>query len=405
MNIQRITLLFFTFFCTPFLDCHEKALPYQALCTVPVADMVGEPLKNPESYRTLPPSWGTTAQDRTTCPRIHQLIFHEQAEVIDRILTPLDDGTTFSEVLVQISQCLVLDKTPAFWMPEECLIPLENIPKEHRMLIPMPINGINRNIECANQGVLTLASPYTYEPWQITFSAGTRFFIAQEDNENCHAYALNPLSSAVECITIPRTIALTPASSLAEKRQQFVRILHEWATTPGIIPYVWGGCSYCTSLEEDAFELRTLTTPLGAVLSYWHRTGTPIPITGFDCSGLVLRAAQIASLPLYAENTTTLNATLREITASDAVEAGDIIWFKGHVMVISDVENPHIIEARGYGAGFGKLHELPLHEIFHEIYTFEQLKHMSLEQKPVILLNNLLQPQQEGRVIKILKLI
>ena len=68
-----------------------------------------------------------------------------------------------------------------------------------------------------------------------------------------------------------------------------------------------------------------------------------------------------------------------------------IAWF-GHVVIISNIEDPHIIESRGYDGKFGIVHELPLNHFFQGINSFEELKNACYKNKPLTLLNRAKEP-------------
>ncbi len=90
-------------------------------------------------------------------------------------------------------------------------------------------------------------------------------------------------------------------------------------------------------------------------------------------SGLVDRAAQIFSIPYYYKNSETLSRCMRPLHIDEKLEDGDLLWFGGHVMVVTDIKNNRMLEARGYASGFGMVHEAPLCKLFINCTTYEQL--------------------------------
>ncbi|HLB41037.1 MAG TPA: hypothetical protein VJJ83_04555, partial [Candidatus Babeliales bacterium] len=97
------------------------------------------------------------------------------------------------------------------------------------------------------------------------------------------------------------------------------------------------------------------------------------PQTGYDCSCLISRAAQIVGWPYFYKNSATAERNLTAITALNQLAPGDLLWHAGHIMVVSDVEQGLLIEARGYSQGFGCLHEIPLSRIYVGIKTYAEL--------------------------------
>ena len=108
--------------------------------------------------------------------------------------------------------------------------------------------------------------------------------------------------------------------------------------------------------------------------TFWSRPDYDTTIkNGFDCSNLILRAAQISQIPYFFKNTTTLKKNLKTISPNEKLEAGDLIWVPGHVIVVADLDKNTIIESRSYSHGYGKIQEIPLNEEFKNINTFEDL--------------------------------
>jgi hypothetical protein len=81
----------------------------------------------------------------------------------------------------------------------------------------------------------------------------------------------------------------------------------------------------------------------------------------------------MASLPYYFKNTTTISTQVPPLPPHALPEPGDLIVIPGHVMVIADLKNHTLLEARGYPHGYGKVQELPLEKVFKDIATYEQL--------------------------------
>jgi hypothetical protein len=62
---------------------------------------------------------------------------------------------------------------------------------------------------------------------------------------------------------------------------------------------------------------------------------------------------------------------------------GDLILVRGHVMIVSDTTKNLLIEARSYGHGYGKLHEIPIGEVFENINTYKDLSEACFGKKVI----------------------
>lgn len=136
----------------------------------------------------------------------------------------------------------------------------------------------------------------------------------------------------------------------------------------------------------------------------WQYTGENRSVkSGFDCSALILRAAQIAGLPFYFRNTTTIAAHLKPLTIQDSLEDGDIIFMRGHVMVIASIKRNTCIEARSYGGGYGKVQEIHVQDLYKDITTLEELKDAYLTNKKVELLtfDKIAKPINDLKILKL----
>src|SRR5205814_4688733 len=127
----------------------------------------------------------------------------------------------------------------------------------------------------------------------------------------------------------------------------------------------------------------TKTGQNGDYSFYEHERDTQSPKNGFDCSGVILRAAQIAGIPYFCKNTTTIAQCLTPLKSEQQLREGDLILIKGHVMIVSDITKNLLIEARSYGHGYGKLHEISIDQVFEGIETYKDLCDAYYEKKVV----------------------
>lgn len=351
------------------------ATPYLAITRVPVADLLGESAQKISSnknvascYHQLP----LCIQKAPHCSRIHQLLFHE-------IVTVLEEKK--DEVYISIPSVFFetqndTKKNSAYWALKKNFIPISQLEKNgiDISLLPEPV-AYNQTKKTRAQHVVTLIMPFFDHHSKRTLSAGTRFVVKGHDEHSFSGYALSPSGTELNVLQLPRNLVV--ATSDARTREQqittFLAILHQWAHQHhGCIPYVWGGSSF-TALDHDGDFIKKKVSGHSTELTFVRPHYSHIPKTGFDCTGLLTRAAQIAGLPYYFKNSTTILKHLQPVSSSGSVHNGDIIWIPGHIMVISDVNKNLIIEARSYEHGWGKIHEAPINHIFHNIHTLAQL--------------------------------
>jgi hypothetical protein len=356
--------------CLSTLLCQQAGISYQAVTIVPVADLVGSALANTRDYATLP-LCGGKPKAFSTCKRLHQLLFNEIIEVTLELngqvevtlphlfFVPSDDTT---------------HKMSTYWTLKKNIIPLKD--SQLKALVPQPISYVQTLAQqplVPQANTITLIAPYSAPECDCTFSAGTRFIVTATNPENktVTVELIHPKTHTPTQIAIPYNYCLTPAATREQQRKNFVKLVRLWAHGSGAIPYVWGGCSYIFSAPNFAFkEITTGTNQSHYVLE----PRSPSPHTGFDCAGLVARAAQAAGLPYFFKNTTTLATYLRPITEETPVQDGDLIWIPGHVMIVSDREKNTLIEARDYSSGWGCVQERPLKEVFKNIVSYNDLE-------------------------------
>ncbi len=119
------------------------------------------------------------------------------------------------------------------------------------------------------------------------------------------------------------------------------------------------------------------------LISNWQRRCPRGVQSGFDCSGLILRAAQLAGITYWCKNTTTIGLTFKDIPQQESLEEGDLILIKGHVMIISDIKRNLFIDAASYASGFGCLHEASLSDMFVEVATYDELRKYAYANQPL----------------------
>jgi hypothetical protein len=267
------------------------------------------------------------------CERLHQLKFNEIVKIKD-----LKKNHALVECPSFFFTSMHGDTENTVWITKDNLYLLNELTKKTLASIPhaphIPEFTMPKFLS-TKKNVVVLAKPYG------KFSAGTRFVVTKEEEKN---YIIEYLANkhTTKKINIPKDnfkiLGDTP-------RKKFVNQLKYLAQRTPKIQYVWGGNSFLLN-------------------------NNLLPITGYDCSGLILSIAQLCGINYFCKNSLTASSYLEQITDFTKIQAGDIIWMPGHVIVISDVANNLCIEANGY---YECVHEIELNKIFLNIDNFQKL--------------------------------
>ncbi len=354
---------------------------FKAVTIVPVANLAFQRLaplfpnqKLTSCYHKMALE-GTKASARS-CPRAHQLLFNEQVEIIDR------NG---DEVLVRIPQCYFSTadakniKNNEYWAHKRDFLPLKKLEEQglDTKLIPPAISFEAKTPDLVNNLVATLILPFEDAESGRTFSAGTRFILARPANkkeDTVKVWVFSPDSFTFTTLAINKNLCVTHYPQDSEIiRQAFVQMLRLWAQALEnyFIPYVWGGCSFTTLYTDNMISGPTQITQKG--ITSFSLTNKKVLATGFDCSGVILRAAQILHIPYFFKNSLTALNNLKHISSYKDLALGDLIYIGGHVMVVANLKNNTLIEARSHYHYFGRLQEIKLSQEFKGIETYQQL--------------------------------
>ncbi len=384
-----------------------------AFCKVPVADLVSFPLLNNHaslfnSYENLP---CLSFSKKTGIPRLGQLLLHELVEIIEKKGEECRVKIS-NRYYAQIGKKAVLE---GFWMLSNNLQLLDPLSENERAKIPAPISY--KGNSGYGQNTIVLKEPWTstkksvFSSRSTSYSAGTRFLkvpFYNNDPDHYIVYIFNPFKKRFEIQAIPVDFCLeeNKDQSHKEKRRLFVDIINNWAHRPynKAFPYALGGSSLVDEVYPNNFKLEKIG-PTQTL--FFIRPGYDHKIqTGIDCSQLITRAAQIAGIPYYAGNTSTITHELRPLGYNDELENGDIIVWKGHTIIISSIKDNLIIEARGYEpSDYGIVHEIHLKERFKDIKTMDDLKMVYIQKKKVPILAKTGKVKEIIDSIKIYKLI
>lgn len=353
-------------FIIAFCSFYRNNAYQKAVTIVPVADLVGQSIGK-EKYNTI----ALFTHPVQFCPRMHQLIYNEVVTIVE------EKGEEVCILLDSVFYEIAGNPSPqnTYWTLKKNILPLETIKKRGISLatIPNPID-FNNPQSLYDQSIVSLALPFHDITNNRTYSAGTRFVKAssQSTKDKISVFAFDHSCTKSSIIHLPRSLCILSEHQKTEreKKSDFLRLLTIWAhQLNGFIPYVWGGCSFTSLAHAHHF----VSNQIGQTHVYQPSTPMKHPYAGLDCAGLITRAAQLCGIPYFFKNTATLTNHLKEITRLHDVQEGDLIWFPGHVMVISSCKPAKIIEARAYGQGYGKIHELPLRDVFKGIDSLEKL--------------------------------
>lgn len=364
--------------CTFSLSADTQNL---GLVIIPVADLIGRPIAGTEkTYETLP-----VAGSADVCPRMHQLLFNETVEIINE---------TDNEYFICMPNLFYItdnNKKPqnSYWTDKKNILPYDRLTNiQPDTFIPQPINfhpafklrqGFVGQVvkttagkQPAAQSLVVLNKPWHSSILNITFSAGTRFVAHGPHTRFTYTVsAWHPNTHRIITIKIPKSYAFLQTEYTKEDaRALYTNLLKSWAHTKGFIPYVWGGCSFTYTHPANA-TFNNRTCGKDKIYEIVHDNHTQKH--GFDCAGLIARAAQAAGIPYYYKNTVTLAAYLNPITTIDDLKEGDLIWIPGHVMAVGNLKKNTLIEARHYSQGYGKVHEIALNKVFKNINSFSDL--------------------------------
>ncbi len=355
--LPRFVFLFFS------ISLYFWAKPYEAFVIVPVVDILsrscdGTAQERVKFYNNLPLS---PVESSAYWPRIHQALFNETVWVIKE-----ENGQAF----VEMKNCFILDehynkKEVQGW------VQLDDVYATERAIKNRVQYGFPAPIDYRKSAQIVRPTLVIYEPWfedqtQQIYSAGTRFIRApQDDSEDFYAINLFDKSrhKLLKAFIGKRIAIIEEERSQQQQQDLFLKILDTWCSYQLPIAYVFGGSSFCKLTSAQAFLAPYCFG--GKSFSCWNSAEYDQKVmSGLDCSGLLLRAAQIAGMPYYFKNSLSILRGLKQLGEEKSLSVGDLVWTKGHVGIVSALISPQFIEAAGYGRGYGKVHKIELKKRF-----------------------------------------
>jgi hypothetical protein len=385
--------------CLSFIHSIQNLSAAQkAVINVPIADLIGQPISTIRPHESIESAYNSIAfcggqtNSIYSCPRLHQLLYNEIVEVIENKKTNNDD-----EICISISHAYYLvpsSSTPQthYWTLKKNVTLLDdliqhNIPINH---LPDPINFSDTDhLALNNANIITLTEPHYDSTLHTTFSAGTRFVripspptcpsklerSRKKRTSTISVFAIDYKTLKEHHIKIPlnKCMVTDQTKTQCNRITDYVNILKKWAhQKQGCIPYTWGGTSFTYTTQGNFKEVACQTNNSDYSFYEYDKNTHPIK-SGFDCSGVIARATQICGIPYFCKNTATIPHCLTELQQDQTLSPGDLILIRGHVMVVSDITKNLLIEARSYGHGYGKLHEIPLNQVFEGIENYKDL--------------------------------
>ena len=352
---------------------HIYPVSKKAFVIVPVANAVGQAFVDHHSleneYNKIPASYGPKKTDKVTCPRLHQLLFNEVVTIVKE----LPDG----QVLVRLKNMFYIDSATQqennlCWTLSKYLVSFDTLHDPHLYLkyIPQPFS--HKKNEDSNILTITLKLPFFDPVTHHTYSAGTRF-IAQQTQESYLAYIYDERVKNFKKIAISKKFcaAVTYANRNAQIAA-FVDLLKTWShLSNGYIPLVWGGVSFAKIYKTIEYTLKEKKGDHPGF--FWLLKNEEYPLSGFDSSGLILRAAQICQIPYYFKNTTTAKKRMQPIDNIHELKNGDLLWIPGALFVVSNRDKNMLISALSYQDGYGSVFEKQVKDLFVDIETVEEL--------------------------------
>lgn len=380
--LRNLLLAFGLAFSAP-LEC------LQAIFIQPVSDLSSEKLslygidKLDYYYKHQPLSGDTSRFD---CMRTAQALFGEWCEIVHRDIKTHEVAVRFHHFLVDQKGLL---EPALFWTLDTNLLILDDeTEKIASTIFPKAVSHKDPS-SLRNCNYIILTYPFLDEKSKKFYSAGTRFMrLPEKDSDTTFAVEFfePELGKMVEReVPTHHAWSCDKNNNDQERRTAFVALLKKWCSGNKIIPYVWGGSSFLGTIEDKGFE-KVEGIFFDKKINYWERPNVVSPFYGFDCSGLVMRVAQMCGIDYWFKTTST--ALRHGVAVQDFkdLENGDLLVWNGHMVVISDKEKGLLIESVGYGSGWGKLHEIALEKRFGNVKMYRDLFELHKNQAELILL-------------------
>ncbi len=375
----------------------------KAICIVPIADLLSQKMtlsKKPtilEGYKNIPASVTTKKKipfpASNDCPRVLQLLYNEQVTILAQEHEQCYIETPYWHLTLQN----VSKKNNRFWTLASNLLPVNRLNPEEQNSIPPAENS-----QLLSGSTVILKDFFYCPQTKLTYCAGTRFIIQKETAKQYTILIYDPELKKLITSHVPSCVCKKEGNN-KNKRTLFLQTVRGWTgNAEKIIPYILGGSSVGERLSAEDFTVQKIKKnycDLYTIPSY-----PSYPYQGVDCSSIIRCACLIAGIPLYATNSSSIASALEKLSPDDYPRNGDLISWKGHIAIISDVKKGLLIEARGYNHGYGFVHEIPYSEQLHGIETTDDLVTAYRNKKHIDRIDKLGQKRETISDLMILKL-
>lgn len=343
---------------------------YNGFCSVPIADLLGAPINGfftttpvSKAYLQLPYA---EKSGNNASPRTAQLLFN-QPVIIKR-----QKGQEIELEVPYLPYRFNNRTYTQYWTLASNITKLTD---QNKHSVPL-----------TTRNSFTLGKPITLK--DKTYTAGTRFACSKRKNKKTTVHVYNPATELFDKHHLANTLSLSTPKDFKSKKALFVQLCKQWADhTNGFIPYVFGGISIGERLTDDTYSSKKAAFTQSKPSTFYMRKNNHTPRQGIDCARLITRAAHMTQIPLYATNTTQLKHTLKPLQKGEFPEDGDVLMWRGHATVISDIKKGLLVEARSYDSGYGKVHEIPFEQQLQGVTSTQKLVDAHFAKKPVQRLN------------------
>lgn len=344
-------------------------------CRVPVADLLVAPAKDLFPNKNVASAYKDLPMGDTRCKREYQILLNEPLIIEDELE---------EEYRIRIPHIVYFNLNKnrydnTYWTLKNNVVSEESLLKNGIKKEYLPSAICLKKCEIVDPYTVTLKEPFFYDG--VAYSTGTRFKCenCNSDFLNCYSYDKN---FKLKILPIPKSkLFFYELKSQEEKILDYITLIKNWANRDNkkFIPYLYSGSSFIYEYSNDAFASNLDGT-------YERKDLDVYPYVGMDCSCIISRGSQICNLPYFYKDSLTIEKNLDSIESVDDVKLGDIIWFPGHVVIISDIEKNLVLEARGYASGYGRVHECHISRMFKNVSNLKKLAEKMLNREEIILL-------------------
>lgn len=339
-------LLIIAFFCI-INTCCSALIGKKVMFINPVTELSRNlplPIHDPASFKGEKSIWFR---------RAYQALYGETATVVyakgDAYLLQLDN------VIYGYDR----DNQPLnqLWAPQSSVHLLADC--QHDLTIPM-------------HNTIILQKPWRHESG-LLYSVATRFVLLKKSVDTYTIRFYNPITYQVVNIEIPRDHAIVagqrPSLTAGQRLIAAARSLIEMAK-PGIVPFVWGGASFCepylqaVMLEGDNW--------------IFDHEGL---YCGLDGGSMVFFCAKMADVYYPWKTTDAAFKGAPELRHDELITPGDIICFAGCEAIIASETT--LIYITGYELGSGALEEVPMHQLLRNVNHLNDLHYLFSHKMPL----------------------